>query len=71
MPEFKNHILVCDVEREDGIHCGNKGGAEVKQKVVEIISSKVASDLNHRKNLLYTLLYQLKHKYKYQFRMDK
>ena len=38
MPEFKNHVLVCDVERGDGIHCGNKGGAEVKQKVVEMLS---------------------------------
>ena len=31
MPEFKNHVLVCDVERDDGAHCGNKGGAEVKK----------------------------------------
>ena len=38
MPEFKNHVLVCDVERDDGAHCGNKGGAEVKKKVVEMLS---------------------------------
>ena len=38
MPEFKNHVLVCDVERDDGAHCGNKGGAEVKKKVIEMLS---------------------------------
>ena len=38
MPEFKNHVLVCDVERDDGAHCGNKGGAEVKRKVIEMLS---------------------------------
>jgi len=38
MPEFRNHVLVCDVERDDGAHCGNKGGAEVKRKVIEMLS---------------------------------
>ena len=38
MPTFKNHILVCDVERDDGAHCGNKGGAQVKERVVQELS---------------------------------
>ena len=38
MPTFKNHIMVCDVVRDDGAHCGNKGGAEVKEKVIQTIS---------------------------------
>jgi (2Fe-2S) ferredoxin len=40
MPEFKKHILVCDVVRDDGIHCGNKGGIEIKKKFVEALSEK-------------------------------
>ncbi len=38
MPTFKSHIMVCDVERDDGAHCGNKGGAEVKERVVQTLS---------------------------------
>ena len=38
MPTFKGHIMVCDVVNDDGAHCGNKGGAEVKAKVMQTIS---------------------------------
>ena len=35
MPEFKQHVLVCDVVRDDERHCGDKGGGDVKKKFAE------------------------------------
>ena len=39
MPEYKQHVLVCDVFRDLGRHCGDKGGGEVKKKFKEILES--------------------------------
>ena len=39
MPEYKQHVLVCDVFRDSGRHCGDKGGGEVKKKFKEILES--------------------------------
>ena len=47
MPTFKNHILVCDVERDDGAHCGNKGGAQVKERVVQELSKHGSVSYTH------------------------
>ena len=43
MSRFRAHVLVCDVVRDDGIHCGNKGGIEVRKKLIKTLSDK---DLN-------------------------
>ncbi|MBS96939.1 MAG: (2Fe-2S) ferredoxin domain-containing protein [SAR202 cluster bacterium] len=43
MPEYKQHVLVCDVVRDDGRRCGNKGGGNVKKKFAEVLA---ANDLS-------------------------
>jgi|TARA_B110000263_G_scaffold238484_1_gene239737 (2Fe-2S) ferredoxin len=40
MTDFNAHILVCDVVRDDGIHCGNKGGIEVRKKLIKTLVDK-------------------------------
>ena len=46
MPEFKQHVLVCDVVRDDGRRCGYKGGGSVKQKFAEILAANnLSSDV--------------------------
>ena len=44
MPEFKQHVLVCDVVRDDERHCGDKGGGDVKKKFAEVLA---ANDLRN------------------------
>ena len=34
MPEYKQHVLVCDVVRDDERLCGDKGGADVKRNLL-------------------------------------
>ena len=38
MPEYKQHVLVCDVVRDDERHCGDKGGGDVKKKFAEVLA---------------------------------
>ena len=38
MPNYSKHVQVCDVEKDDGKHCGNKGGAEIKKEFVRMVS---------------------------------
>ncbi|MFL2627464.1 MAG: (2Fe-2S) ferredoxin domain-containing protein [Dehalococcoidia bacterium] len=46
MSEFKQHVLVCDVVRDDGRRCGNKGGGSVKNKFVEVLAARdLSSDV--------------------------
>ena len=40
MSGFNAHVLVCDVIRDDGIHCGNKGGIEVRKKLLKTLTDK-------------------------------
>ncbi|MFL2803866.1 MAG: hypothetical protein ACJ0BB_03035 [Dehalococcoidia bacterium] len=44
MPEYKQHVLVCDVVRDDEKHCGDKGGGDVKKKFAEVLA---ANDLRN------------------------
>ena len=44
MPEYKQHVLVCDVVRDDERHCGDKGGGDVKKKFAEVLA---ANDLRN------------------------
>ena len=40
MSGFNAHVLVCDVVRDDGIHCGNKGGIEVKKQLIKTLADR-------------------------------
>ena len=40
MTGLNAHVLVCDVVRDDGIHCGNKGGIEVRKKLLKTLADK-------------------------------
>ena len=44
MQEYKQHVLVCDVVRDDVRHCGDKGGGDVKKKFAEVLA---ANDLRN------------------------
>ena len=44
MQEYKQHVLVCDVVRDDERHCGDKGGGDVKKKFAEVLA---ANDLRN------------------------
>ena len=39
MPEFKQHVLVCGVVRDDERHCGDKGGRDVKKKFADVLAA--------------------------------
>ena len=56
MPEFKQHVLVCDVVRDDERHCGDKGGGDVKKKFAEVLAANdLRNDVYHH-NVFHRLL---------------